>query len=174
MFTIIKTCPPSAPISTRGFLFSHSVGVGCPTKTLDRFRVFPRHLIISWAPFYHLKILNRTLFFVEVRAAWELRMKFWDALQNSFSVCNQIIWDMKQETNIVTICGLAMSKKNLHRNMIKFAQHLRFNSFYIAFRLDAASRAENKRDIITSPPKAARTKLTTNQKVTKHSRSATE
>ena len=81
---------------------------------------------------------------------------------------------MKRETKIVTICGLAMPKKNLHRNMIKFAQHLRFNSFYIAFRLDAASRAENKREIITSPPKAARTKLTTNQKVTKHSRSATD
>ena len=81
---------------------------------------------------------------------------------------------MKQETNIVTICGLAMSKKNLHRKMVKFAQHLRCNSFYIAFRLDAASRAENKREIITSPPKAARTKLTTNQKVTKHSRSATD
>ena len=101
-------------------------------------------------------------------------MKFWDALENSFSVCKQIIGNMKRETKIVTICGLAMPKKNLHRNMIKFAQHLRFNSFYIAFRLDAASRAENKREIITSPPKAARTKLTTNQKVTKHSRRATD
>ena len=51
---------------------------------------------------------------------FECFRKFFPSLQSN----------MRRETNIVTICGLAMSKKNLHRNMVKFAQHLRFNSFY--------------------------------------------